>query len=374
MRHTILWVSLLTFVYACNLSPKQKSEQKESTTFDTREAVLDYLHRVVASNQILFGHEDATLYGHTWFGERGRSDVKEVCGSYPAVIGFDLGGIEKQHAASLDSVPFNNIREAIIDHHARGGLVTISWHLDNPVTGGNSWDIACDTVVHSILSGGAHHATFCLWIDRLADFLLSLQTHDGKQIPIIFRPWHEHTGSWFWWGRDLCSIEEYQALWHFTRAHLEEKGLHQLVYAYSPNVGVDAEGYMERYPGDALIDLLGFDIYQREVRDEQGNVIDNGTSNYVKEMQQSLSYLTELGKKHQKPIAITETGWEGIPMEKWWTEVLHAHIQPFPIAYVLVWRNACDRPAHFYAPFPGHVSEKDFVQFSQLPNTIFINP
>ena len=46
-------------------------------------------------------------------------------------------------------------------------------------------------------------------------------------------------------------------------------------------------------------------------------------------------------------------------------------IQKYPISYVLVWRNARERENHFYAPYPGQVSEKDFVTFYNDPKTLF---
>ncbi|MBQ7717364.1 MAG: beta-mannosidase, partial [Prevotella sp.] len=56
------------------------------------------------------GHQDDPFYGVTWEWEYGRSDVKDVTGDYPAVMGFDLGGIEKGDEKNLDSVPFMRIR------------------------------------------------------------------------------------------------------------------------------------------------------------------------------------------------------------------------------------------------------------------------
>ena len=72
-------------------------------------------------------------------------------------------------------------------------------------------------------------------------------------------------------------------------------------------------------------------------------------------------------------IAITETGYEGIPDPKWWTETLLPAIGDYPIAYVLVWRNARERVTHFYAPYPGQASAEDFVAFYNHPKTLFAN-
>lgn len=56
------------------------------------------------------------------------------------------------------------------------------------------------------------------------------------KVPVLFRPWHEHTGSWFWWGEKLCTPEEYKALWHMTVDILRSDGVDNALYAYSPAV------------------------------------------------------------------------------------------------------------------------------------------
>ena len=83
---------------------------------------------------IMFGHQDDLAYGEGWIYEEGRSDVKDVCGDYPAVFGWELGHLELGDAYSLDSVHFNKIQVWIKLVYERGGVNTISWHLRNPLT------------------------------------------------------------------------------------------------------------------------------------------------------------------------------------------------------------------------------------------------
>jgi mannan endo-1,4-beta-mannosidase len=89
--------------------------------------------------------------------------------------------------------------------------------------------------------------------------------------------------------------------------------------------------------------------------------------------------MAQLAKRHQKIAAFTETGLEGIPQENWWTQMLLAHLNTAAaekgIAYVLVWRNAfhASRAEHYYAPYPGQKSAKDFVAFSQNERMLFQN-
>lgn len=180
-------------------------------------ALMDRFQDNISKGVMMYGHQDDLMYGHTWRIDRDeteflRSDVKEVCGKYPAVLGLDLGGIELASEQNLDGNYFSAMRSSAIAHYLRGGVVTFSWHPRNPLTDGDAWDVSSKEVVASILDGGSRHELFIGWLSRVADYFLSFETPDGQMVPIVFRPWHEHTGSWFWWGRDLCSVDEYKAL------------------------------------------------------------------------------------------------------------------------------------------------------------------
>ena len=96
----ILAASLLT---ACGSSKKEQSVNEETAAARTQETenLLANLKKI-PSKGIMLGHHDDTVYGIGWEGEEGRSDVKSVCGDYPAVISFDLGELELGNAANLD--------------------------------------------------------------------------------------------------------------------------------------------------------------------------------------------------------------------------------------------------------------------------------
>ena len=361
MKNTIVSILLAIGFVSCGQSKQQENEESHSVRTPEAETLLSNLKQIPQKGY-MFGHHDDTAYGIGWEFEEGRSDVKSVCGDYPAVISFDLGHIELGDSVSLDKVPFNKIRQEIINQYQRGGMVSLSWHLDNPLTDGDSWDVSDTTVVASILPGGTKHEKFSGWMENLAVFLNSLKTPDGTKIPVFFRPWHEHTGSWFWWGQKLCTTEQYKALWHMTHNFLQEKGANHLLYAYSPGTEfTDSTSYLERYPGDDIIDLIGFDTYQFN------------KETYLKTLERTLPILTEIGKAHNKVIALTETGYEGLKDAQWWTQTLQPAIADYPIAYVLVWRNARERITHFYAPYPGQESAEDFKSFYNDSITLFAN-
>ena len=117
----------------------------------------------------MFGHQDDLAYGVNWRYVEGRSDVKDVVGDYPAVYGWELGNIEHELPYNLDSVPFDKMRNFIQQGFERGGVITISWHADNPLNGESAWDTT--HAVQSILPGGTRHELYKIWLDRVAAFL-----------------------------------------------------------------------------------------------------------------------------------------------------------------------------------------------------------
>lgn len=359
--HHIKVITVLTglvmSLLGCSKAVKTTAENTRSIE---SKQMLDILHKLPQQKQFMFGHHDDPVYGIGWDGDLNRSDVKSICGDYPAMMSFDLGRMEIYGDKTLDNVPLDRIRKEVIAQYERGGMSSFSWHVDNPVTGKDSWDVSDSTVVKSILPGGNNHDKFIGWLDKIADFLNSIQTSDGVKIPVLFRPWHEHTGSWFWWGKALCTVDEYKALWRMTYDRMQEKGVNQLLYAYSPGTEPkDTAEYLERYPGDDIVDLIGVDAYQ----------FDRDT--YIKNLNNALTIMAQVSKTHQKAMAVTETGYETIPDSVWWTQTLIPVIEKYPISYVLVWRNARERENHYYAPYPGHSSAADFVKFYNDPRTLF---
>ena len=336
------------------------------------------LKKAVAEGSVLYGHQDDLMYGHTWNATEendhnlDRSDVLFVTGDYPAILGLELGDFELGHQLNLDGNDIDITREAAIKHYQRGGIVTLSWHPNNPATGGNAWDVSGGNVVKRILPGGDLHEVWMERFIRITDFIASIKTPDGKPVPIIWRPWHEHTGSWFWWGWNLCSAEEYNALWVMTYDYMvKERGLKNLLWATSPNGMDDFQNWTERYPGDKYVDILGYDMYCPTWLPQPEAI-----PYYITHTRKDLEILTAFAKQHNKLIAFTETGYEGLTYPTWWTEVLAAAIKDFHIAYLLTWRNAStpgNRDTHFYAPFPGGPTENDFCEFIENNNILLLN-
>lgn len=300
---------------------------------------------------IMLGHQDDPVYGHNWKWERGKSDVKDVTGDYPALMGFELGDIELGHDRSLDKVPFDRIRQEIIAQDERGGIIEISWHANNPATGKNAWDPS-GNAVKEVLPGGRLNNKFNNWLDKVANFLLSIKDKKGNLIPVIFRPWHEMGGGWFWWGKGNCTPDEYKQLYIYTFDTFTKKyKLNNLVWGYSPNTG--DEDILIYYPGDKYVDLIGFDFYD----------FDGDNDKYRTGLDKELDRLVKTCAEHKKIAAITETGAQRLPDKDWFTKVFWPVAQKHKISYALFWRNAWDDHKETYLPYPGAASEQDFKKF-----------
>lgn len=327
------------------------------------QALYANLQRLRAQG-VMFGHQDALAYGleangTRWQGDANRSDVRSTCGEHPAVVGWDLGHLELDSTRNLDKVPFELMRQRTIEHFRRGGVSTFSWHPNNPLDWSKTtWD-KVDSTIGRILKNKRSLKNYQKTLDKLAGFFKSLQTPDGQLVPVIFRPYHEHTGSWFWWGAGHCSAAEYKAFWQMTVKHLlKKRKVRNLLIAYSTDRFDSQEHYLERYPGDDYVDLLGFDFYHRNAP--------ASNQAFRQDLQRMVNTLGQIASSRAKPCAITEMGLEKIPVADWWTTLVQPVVQGSGLSYFLVWRNG--RPDHYYAPYPGQLSADDFVKMTQSGN------
>ncbi len=362
-RTIILFSCSLLIIVAAYAQPADKQATAETAN------LFRNLGRL-AEKGFMFGHQDDLAYGVNWKYQKGRSDVKEATGDYPAVYGWDLGGIQRENNdRNIDGVPFKKMKQYIRDAYARGGVNTISWHADSPLgAAGGAWDTTHGTVA-SILPGGINHDLYKNWLDAIAKFISSLKGTKGEPIPILFRPFHEHTGTWFWWCRNACTDEEYKTLWRFTVYYLlQVKGLHNILWVYNTSGDFKtSEGFLSRYPGDDVVDMVSFDTYQYGDPQKENWFATNTNK--------ELGIISTIANEHGKLFALAETGYEAIPYPEWWTHTLLKAIGDNKISYVLVWRNhgyhQDMKKMHYYAPFKGQVSEADFMKFYQLDNTFF---
>jgi hypothetical protein len=347
----------------------------------------------------MYGHQDDPFYGISWEWDNDRSDTYDLVGDYPGVMGFDLGGLEMGDEKNLDSVPFTRIRQEIIRQHERGGIVTISWHPRNPLLGTTAWiekDIKAydeavaslkkigreDLVsqidnpkhtVKSLLPGGKMADKYQLWLRRITDFLVTLKDKKGNQVPVIFRPWHENNGNWFWWGQANCSDADFHALWNIMQDYINKSPLptspgggepntlkDYIVWSYSPNLQGNwtEEKWMVRYPGDDRVDLIGEDAYQW-----------GSEADFKAGLDADLTLITKIAKEHGKLIAMTECGYQNSPDATWWQRVFKPVIEKYPICYFLPWRNYSKE--HFGASKDAKTAD-DFKAWAKEKNFLFV--
>jgi hypothetical protein len=365
MTRPALYILVVCLFILVRVSAQKKELPADRLATKETVALYNNLKKLVDKG-IMFGHQDDLAYGTDWKYVPGKSDTKEVTGDYPAVYGWELGNLEYKLPNNIDSVPFDKMKEFIRQGYERGGVITISWHNDNPLTGGSAWDTTHGGVAAS-LPGGSKHDVYRSWLDNVAEFMLSLKGRKGELIPVLFRPYHELTGNWFWWCRNTCSSQEFKQLWRLTFNYLrDEKKVHNLLYVYNTADFTTKEQFLEYYPGDDVVDMLSFDSYQ--YNDPQKD------DSFVNDVNRRLGIIEELAKEKNKLTAFAETGYETIPYAEWWTNTLWKAIGDRRISYVLAWRNHGqfrDGRWHYYVPKKNDVSSEDFKKFYRLEKTLF---
>ena len=252
-------------------------------------------------------------------------------------------------------------------------------NFSSSVSSTTPWADMTPTVQH-ILPGGKDNTKLTQRLDQLADFAKSCVNENGELIPIIYRPYHENSGLWFWWGASNTTKDEFVNLWRYTIEYLRDvKGVENFLYAYSPNGHFTSEAnYLSRYPGDDYVDIIGFDMYH------------DNPSYEGKWMQQTIKdaqIVVNIANQKGKVAAICEMGLryngsDGLAVEdnamKDWYMQLHENLMnddtAKQIAYMMTWRN--QDKSHFWVPYNDgngdkHEMADDFVRFYNQNNVIF---
>ncbi len=354
-------------------------------TEETR-ALFARLQAAASADVILFGHQNAGHIGVSIERRDGTdSDVLRICGRHPAVVGIDalsLLGFEGN---------FDHTVEVTKALHRQGVIVTFSMHAPNFAVcdadlGGYSPNVTEPQIAEDCLPGGLYHERFRAYLDRIADYALLAVDDDGRPIPMIFRPFHENNGNWFWWGAAYTTPALYRELFRYTLHYLrEEKGIHQFLYAYSPNGPfADEEDYLSRYPGDDAIDIVGFDMYHD--RPTAGDA-------WIDTLVATCRIVASIARERKKVAAVTEAGlrmldtaadgkyYEGLapignPRPDWFNECADAILRdPLAcrVAYFLVWANFSKE--QFWVPYltdekHGHEMIDPFTRFLNRPDVL----
>lgn len=337
----------------------------------TNETVaLFYNLRKLGKTKYLIGQQDA--FNAFYENNAGDSDIKKATGSDPALLGSDFMFITDNRNDGTPGNQWWHDQEVKITADAKAaynkGMVnTFCWHFREPFHGESFY--AADmseteraTAFASILPGGANHNYFKSKLDKIADVLNNLRGDDGKLIPVIFRPFHEFDGSWFWWGAAYVTPDQYKQGYKFIVEYLRDtKNVHNIIYAFSPdNSYTTQEAYLSRYPGDAYVDVLGMDNYgDFSGGDPAGTVRAND----------KLKVISDLAKDRVKIAAMTETGRQvtsaNMPFAGFFSTNIFTALtaNDVNIAYVMFWANT--ETGYYVSP-----ESPDFVDFANKPESV----
>ncbi len=358
MKH-LLFAILATCIAATGVaSPLRPIDRKANKRTI---ALYNYLHKVPQQG-ILFGQQDASTMGHIWTSDDdSRGDIKEMCGSHPAIIGADFSGLCSSDPAKVESKK-QRLAKEILDTDKRGGITTICWHMTNPMNDKSFyWKESQTEAVAEMLPGGEANEKYRGWLENVAEVMKAT-----KGVPIIFRPLHEFDGDWFWWGASHCTTDDFVALWRYTVGYLrDELRVHNLLYTFSPDCKFfSEEELLARYPGDDYVDIIAFDEYW-DFRPDGANDPSLALKKAI--------IVSETARKRGKIAAMSETGLEQVSDHTWYSQTLLPILKDerVSLAYVMVWRNSNYAETHYYAPFKGHPAEPDFVKFYNDEFTIF---
>ena len=364
-------------------------------------ALYAYLKGLDAADQVLFGHQNDTSK-HVSTRDGVYSDTKDVTGSISGLVGIDslaLTGVE----LGIDNVDDAVQKSIEISKAAaaEGAIITLSTHMPNMSNekiiatpdAARKYDFSqCDfseakdlsnNCSAEVLPGGKYNAQFTTYLDIIADYANGL-----GDIPVLFRPFHENTGGWFWWGAATTDKETYRALFQYTQDYLASKGVHNFIYVYSPNGPLTSEEeYMDRYPGDDCVDIVAFDYY-----DDYNTYPAEYSGEFVDNLKKTCQVVKNIADAKGKVAAISETGVrvmkadgsdnEGILVKgnpiaghNWYKQVNQVAVDT-GMPYFLLWANFGD--TNFYVPYKyddthGQELINEFIEFYNEKSSVFAN-
>lgn len=331
----VLWVGVKS-LFSGKSSESSKGDTEIVELTDTKRIPAQELEERLFTLQkkgYMIGHEDDPLYGIGWSLESGKSDLLATVGDYPAIMGFRYD--------PYGDIPLSNIRDEIIAHNKRGGIVSLIW---NPVD------------YREVTTEKLHGE-----LDEFANFIKTLKTDDGELIPIIFRPWStESLGYDYWDIRHMNENSVFIKMWNTCQDYINEKGLNNLLWCYSvPVWGIDS--FEERYPGNDRVMMIGIDCY-----------FQNSESKLIEWITPALETISKFSQKNNIMFAFTECslGNKGA-MSDYWTRVLMPVLDKYlhSMSFFMIQAN----DGYGYPVAPSSRSSSDFKKFYAAENTLFLN-
>ena len=220
-------------------------------------------------------------------------------GECAAVIEFDLGqysalGRGNNNTEGLSTYDISKLLSDSAEHVAKGGIISISAHIMNPLSPSSGFrgTIGSDAKFREIYTEGtALNRNF--HISNNVVYTVLKAFHDNG-IPVIYRPFHEMTGNWFWWcvyqqNGVTLQKDTWVGLWRYLHDYVtNDLGLDNVIWSYA--TAATSKSALYQYPGDEYVDLVGIDWYT------EGN----------REIDNDRNYSSLMAKG--KPIGLTEFG------------------------------------------------------------------
>lgn len=189
--------------------------------------------------------------------------IYEITGKYPALIGFDM----MDHTPSRNALGARGVAvDQAIRFHKEGGIVTFCWHWNapteylksgsdsngNPRWWGGFYTDNTNFDISAVMNGSDPKGKELL--DRDIAHIASLFNKlEQEGVPVLWRPLHEASGGWFWWGAK--GAEPYKKLWIYLYEELTfTYGCNNLIWVWNGQAP-------DWYPGDEYVDIIGEDIY-----------------------------------------------------------------------------------------------------------------
>ncbi len=248
MKRVFCLVLALFILVGCTSAPPKEPVSPYSRALSNENATNE---AVALYNYICETYHTAIISGQqesTWMGsEQYEFDyIYDITGKYPAIRGLDYMNDD-----------FEGVNRRAIEWHEKGGIVTICWHCGSDF--GGSWSECMNTNLEdwdkALTEGTDEYNKLIAGMDKAAEALKELQK---EGIPVLWRPFHELDGGWFWWSKG--GAFKFVKLWRIMYdRYTDYHGLDNLIWVlgYSGN----GRGYDEWYPGDEYVDIAGADSY-----------------------------------------------------------------------------------------------------------------
>ena len=262
-------VLLITFLINSGFltADPDKPVSKPELSDRTPAGITSYMGSIIKSGHIITGQHCGDGDNINTVYEREVEGLFALTGRKPALIGADYGW-------KWDN-DYPVINNRLVDHWNEGGLVTISWHANNPFSGSTRFNPRINTVnekatidLSLLLRKAPENEARTRYLNDLEIVIENLKYLRDQGVVVIWRPFHEMNGNWFWWGidsfgDDQTNVEDYKNLWaDMYDMFVNEHRLTNLVWVYSPTT---EESYTAKvdtyYPGSEYVDIIGLSSY-----------------------------------------------------------------------------------------------------------------